>query len=637
MLAMTIYGNGVPLFQPGPTVVHAQATAAVGFVLNAGDIRFIFRQIQIAQEHVRQRATNPAATPLGPGPLQVNEPRLPFGLRTVDGSFNHLVSGQEKFGASDQVFPRLSPPLYRQGEPFDPDGPARYRPRRPLLQKRGTVVDSQPRIISNLIVDQTTRNPAAIDVATAANGGTLPPAAPLGTLPIGNVATDVGLSAPFNIMFTFFGQFFDHGLDLVNKSGGTVRVPLQADDPLLPLAGPTPFMALTRATNQPGPDGVSGDDPATPQDESLDDIREANNQTTPFVDQNQTYTSHASHQVFLRHYETATTGRPLPDGRLIDSNDPLTNAPAANIGTWRDVKLQAATVLGIQLVDTDVFNIPLLLTDPYGHFVPGPARGLPQFVLTNGGRLEGNTAGGGVPIPTNGRRINHGFLDDIAHNAAPAAGLVADANLTIDPISPIRAPGSPYDNELLDAHFVTGDGRGNENIALTSVHTVFHAEHNRARNYVDSLINTPGFLTAAEVNAWRAVDAGSGWGYGERLFQAARFITEMQYQHLVFEEFARKLVPSINPFIGDGINFRTDINPAISAEFAHQVYRLGHSMLTETISRTNMAVTPTDLRCPPADRVPQPDRINSGGPGQPRLTAAQAAGAIFQGGRASSR
>ena len=50
---------------------------------------------------------------------------------------------------------------------------------------------------------------------------------------IPNVAPDVGLSAPFNSMFTFFGQFFDHGLDLVNKGGsGTVFVPLQPDDPL---------------------------------------------------------------------------------------------------------------------------------------------------------------------------------------------------------------------------------------------------------------------------------------------------------------------------------------------------------------------------------------------------------------------
>ena len=53
------------------------------------------------------------------------------------------------------------------------------------------------------------------------------------TLTIPNMTPDEGLSAPFNSWFTFFGQFFDHGLDLVNKGGnGTVFIPLQADDPL---------------------------------------------------------------------------------------------------------------------------------------------------------------------------------------------------------------------------------------------------------------------------------------------------------------------------------------------------------------------------------------------------------------------
>ena len=45
---------------------------------------------------------------------------------------------------------------------------------------------------------------------------------------------------------------------------------------------------------------------------------------------------------------------------------------------------------------------------------------------------------------------------------------------------------APYDNELLDAHFITGDGRGNENIGLTAVHTVFHAEHDQ-----NSVITVP--------------------------------------------------------------------------------------------------------------------------------------------------
>nr|WP_218568880.1 hypothetical protein [Pseudomonas sp. HS-2] len=44
---------------------------------------------------------------------------------------------------------------------------------------------------------------------------------------------DEGLSAPFIAWMSLFGQFFDHGLDLVNKGGsGPVYIPLQPDDPL---------------------------------------------------------------------------------------------------------------------------------------------------------------------------------------------------------------------------------------------------------------------------------------------------------------------------------------------------------------------------------------------------------------------
>ena len=48
------------------------------------------------------------------------------------------------------------------------------------------------------------------------------------------MAPDAGPSAPFNAWMTFFGQFFDHGLDLVTKGGnGTIFMPLKADDPLV--------------------------------------------------------------------------------------------------------------------------------------------------------------------------------------------------------------------------------------------------------------------------------------------------------------------------------------------------------------------------------------------------------------------
>ena len=66
-------------------------------------------------------------------------------------------------------------------------------------------------------------------------------------------------------------------------------------------------MVVTRATNSAvnaGADGVLG---------TSDDVHFHNNETTPFVDQNQTYTSHASHQVFLREYVlNAAAGRSPP-------------------------------------------------------------------------------------------------------------------------------------------------------------------------------------------------------------------------------------------------------------------------------------------------------------------------------------
>src|SRR3546814_16059184 len=105
-------------------------------------------------------------------------------------------------------------------------------------------------------------------------------------------------------------------------------------------------MVLTRATqfDGPGADGVLG---------TADDTeRESINVPTPFVDQNQTYTSHPSHQVFLREY-VMVDGKPLATGRMLDGQN-------GGLPTWGDVKLPAKELPGIELTDKDVFNNPLL-------------------------------------------------------------------------------------------------------------------------------------------------------------------------------------------------------------------------------------------------------------------------------------
>ncbi|QUS38256.1 calcium-binding protein [Tardiphaga alba] len=663
------------------------------FTVNQADLAFILRQIKVAEAHAAgtpltqiyvDAAGNVVSASTPGAVLAIPDPHVPVGLRTVDGSYNNVVPGRELWGAADQTMPRLLNGKYgndADGDEFDNNGPGPGG-----LQTNtnygnsGHVVDADPRIISNLIVDMSVNNPAAIaawfanPLAVAAweeaNPGKTPVApgtvlgvndkvltnADLAAIP--NISADEGLTAPFNAWMTFFGQFFDHGLDLITKGGsGTVYIPLQADDPLITHGpdgvpntgdevGPSQrFMVLTRATDVNG--AAAGND--------------ARNTTTPFVDQNQTYTSHASHQVFLREYATVA-GKTVSTGLLLNgANDGLP--------TWADIKEQARTMLGIQLDDRDVLNIPLLRTDAYGEFIPDPVTGYAQLILGIGADGIPNTADDIVvsgtrdaPISTFGSftvgsstftgavRIGHAFLDDIADSAAPVisgGNLVPDADLIAGNAIPRNAQGQKlaYDNELLDRHFVTGDGRGNENIGLTTVHHIFHSEHNRQVEAQKLTILQSGNLDF--VNEWLATDLPTGtvlpttvagaqalaatlnWD-GERLFQAARFATEMQYQHLVFEEFARKIQPNIDPFV---FNNATDINPAIFAEFANTVYRFGHSMLTDNMPRIdeNGNVFDSDISLVEAFLNPISfDHQNDGDPLND-LTADQAAASIVRG------
>jgi Ca2+-binding RTX toxin-like protein len=579
------------------------------------DLEYILKQIKIAEQHA-------AGTPMSE---LVDNPLLPYGLRTVDGSYNNLVPGREHWGASDQPFVRITDPNWRNdldgdsitfgaGSPgqidfVDGNYGQHGTPTDRYGLEGGTLVDADPRIISNLIVDQTSNNPIAtmlyerykaegkdVSFTPILNEDGTPKLAndgsPLVSYQFNNISPDIGDSAPYSSVFTLFGQFFDHGLDLVAKGGnGTIYMPLSPDDPLYVPGSHSNFMPLTRATIGEG----------------------AKNTTTAWVDQNQTYGSHASKQVFMREYEIGPDGKPVATGHLLEG-------AKGGLATWADVKAHAREFLGIELTDRDVGSIPLVAADQYGNFIPGP-NGYAQLVLGLGADnilgteddvlVEGNPES---PInswtvvnPENGAvgaiRTSHAFLDDIAHNAVP---VVKDGQLKADAddeagnlVASERGQNTEYDNELLDKHFITGDGRGNENIGLTAIHHVFHGEHNLIVEQTKDVVLQSGDL--AFLNEWLLVDLPAGTqipaqgsaGYedfvsslkwdGERLFQAGRFVTEMEYQHLVFEEFARKMQPDVDAFLFEP---DPDINPAIFAEFANVVYRFGHSMLNETVDRT---------------------------------------------------
>ncbi|HZH50954.1 MAG TPA: peroxidase family protein, partial [Microvirga sp.] len=622
------------------------------------DLEFILKQIKIAEAHSAAHSSDTGGTPLTQIRIDANgnivvpgEPGYadatpaipsqlsPYGLRTVDGSYNNLVVGREEWGAADQPFLRVTDPYIREN-----------------YGTGGSVTDADPRTISNLIVDQTLDNPAAIYAALVYAGV---PAAELlpkveairgaradvvagvagaqeildqlltangvevegNTVIIPNVSPDEGLSAQYNGWFTLFGQFFDHGLDLVPKGGnGTIFIPLLPGDPLYSTEPGAPnFMVLTRA-------------PANPV-----------NLTTPFVDQNQTYSSHSSKQLFMREYALVVN----EDGETIPASTGKLLSGERGLATWADVKEQAASKLGILLTDSDVLSIPLFAMDEYGEFIRGP-NGLPQIIaafrpdgtpILVEGNLDQPVNPSAIQLPvgtiirgsgsstieiSDGQTISavrtgHAFLDDIAHSAVPGSVdhdrnpatprivVAADEDTVAGNFIPVNEFGvaTTYDNELLDAHYVTGDGRGNENIGLSAVHHVFHSEHNRTvdqvkiraveaamegdlaflREWLSANIPAGAVLPPANASdeAKLAFANTLSWD-GERLFQAARFTTEMQYQHLVFEEFARKVQPDVDAFV---FQPSMDINPAIFAEFAHVVYRFGHSMLREAVAATN--------------------------------------------------
>ena len=527
----------------------------------------------------------------------------PFGLRQVDGQCNNITgvksepvpsgsygtpskpSDTAAWGAADQVFPRDTAQTTGPSAPFTLNS-AQQAYSNPL----DSVRDPQPRRISNLISDQSDRNLAALAAATYSvdtlyPGSSIPKENSVNATTqrvtsvygIPNVTADYNVSAGYNSWFTLFGQFFDHGLDLIPKGGASVLIPLKADDPLyVPSPGAPNFMVLTRGADSTG---------------------NAINSTTPYIDQSQTYGSHPSQNFFLRDY-TIASGKPKDTGKLLDS-------PTGGMPTWKDIKDQARTKLGIDLSDYDVRSIPVIATDQYGNFIPGPTD-MPMMLFTNGSQYAWASGSFADPLKTGvttaGETISglpgsswvavssgHVFINDTMAGAVPFNSrnqqLTPDSDSIMNSSTTLACGNTPgpcayYDNESLEAHLVAGDGRINENIGLSSIHLAFHSEHNLLVKDIKDLLANDSRVTQAFKNEWINSNGINGT---QRLFLAARFIMEMEYQHMVYDEFIRRIAPGLPLFL----LYDPTANAGITQEFASAVYRLGHSMLNETIARSN--------------------------------------------------
>jgi methionine-rich copper-binding protein CopC len=106
-------------------------------------------------------------------------------------------------------------------------------------------------------------------------------------------------------------------------------------------------------------------------------------------------------------------------------------------------------------------------------------------------------------------------------------------------------------------HIVAGDGRVNENITLTGIHTVWARNHNF---HVEGLLSS-GFT-----------------GTAEELYQAAKIVNETEYQRVLFTDYTDALLGGMK---GSGQHGWSGYNPnadvGISHEFAANAFRFGHS------------------------------------------------------------
>lgn len=139
--------------------------------------------------------------------------------------------------------------------------------------------------------------------------------------------------------------------------------------------------------------------------------------------------------------------------------------------------------------------------------------------------------------------------------------------------------------------FLAGDVRANENVALTTLHTVFAREHNL---WVDRL--------AAE-----NPEVSDEW-----LYQKAKAFVEAEIQHITYSEYLPLLLGACAVPAYEG--YDPDVDPGITTEFSTAAFRFGHSMVTPFMPRLaedgeTVSAGDLDLK----DAFFAPDRITDEG------------------------
>jgi hypothetical protein len=120
-------------------------------------------------------------------------------------------------------------------------------------------------------------------------------------------------------------------------------------------------------------------------------------------------------------------------------------------------------------------------------------------------------------------------------------------------------------------HTVTGDWRSNENIGLSTFHTLWTREHNFQVDNIKAAAANFGVKGIAE----------------DDLHNMARILIEGEYQKMIYEEFAPSLAGSKTLDEGSGrhgfAGYNPNVDAGISLEFAVASYRVGHSQINQDL------------------------------------------------------
>lgn len=239
-------------------------------------------------------------------------------------------------------------------------------------------------------------------------------------------------------------------------------------------------------------------------------------------------------------------------------------------------------------------DIPTLASDPNEDF---PGRIIPftrsQFntkdkIREQPTEISGFFDGGNVYGNDTAREVGLRRLDGTGK-------LKTSLSLNAEVLPPHNTEGLPNDSanpNLKPAElFLVGDVRGNENIALTAMHTLFVREHNRL---CDTILEQQPNLA----------------GQDEMLYQLAKKFIVGFIQNIAYQEFLPAL---LGPrFEKEYQGYNADVDATVATEFSTVGFRVGHTMVSSNLQIGNPK-SPDSFQQPLRDSFFNPGFVDKNG------------------------